>query len=303
MKFSYNFNKTAMNAVLSLSFPVHSEADANVIKAVSEHCILSKNSSDSGTKFNGAQCSILLKVLYDHLTNVICRNLERITNRVFNWRWNLMNGEFVITIQFGNNKTLIKKITALLLKNVQLERLWPAYSQLCKSLKCDDDSDDFKFMATALGKNISNGHIYVSSKVKMEEKDFQDMMKDQLKKLNVSDLKGKSAKHEKLELSSFDLTDNKIKVNNAYAAVIVDHLHTRRVNCKWVGEHIYICSGKSINKHFDDNILELRVKKYLKLKTHLKDALTHDMLASGIPPSLIKTVSAADMKQTMSKYK
>jgi hypothetical protein len=297
MKFTYNYNKLAMSTVLNMSFSAP-HADANVIKFLESHC----GASSGMDNMDGIQCCVLLKSLYDHITDNICRNIERISNRVFNWKWNVMNKEFIIVIQFGNNKTLLRKIMTLIAKSLQPQKLWPVYSDICKIAKCDTNQDDFKFRVSALRKHILDATISVSGKININDKDFQSMMKEQEKKVNMPDMKGKELKKAMMNSDLLKLSLNSINVNNAYASVIMDHLHSRKVSCKWIGEEIYICGGKSINKHFAENLVEARAKKYAKLKDHFKHAMTHDMLASGIPPSLIKSVTLAELTNVMGKY-
>lgn len=297
MKFTYNYNKLAMSSVLSMSFPAP-HVDANVIKFLDSHCGL----PGSMDNMDGVQCSVLVKVLYDHIIDSICRNVDRTSNRVFNWRWNVMNKEFVVVIQFGNNKTVLRKIFALIVKNLQPHKLWPVYSDVCKSIKCETNQDDFKYRVAILKKNLSDAIVSVSGKININDKDFQALMKDQLKKLNILDTKGKELKKAMINIDTLKLSLNSIKVDNAYASVIMDHLHSRKVRCKWIGNEIYICNGKSVNKHFASNLVDARVKKYAKLKDHFKFAMTHDMLASGIPASLIKSVTLGELQSTLGKY-
>lgn len=297
MKFSYNYSKLAMSSVLSMSFPT-SHIDANIIKFLDSHCGL-PNGMDN---MNGLQCCVLVKVLYSHLTDSVCRNVERISNRIFSWKCNVMNNEFVIVIQFGNNRTLLRKIFASIIKNLQPHKLWPIYNDICKNIRCETNKDDFHYHVSVLKKNLMDAHVSVSGKININDKDFQTIMKEQLQKLNIPDIKGKELKKSVINLDQFKISLNVIKVDNAYASIIMDHLHSRKVNCKWIGDEIYICNGKSVNKHFDKNLVENKIKKYSKLKDHFKAAVTHDMLASGIPQSLIKTVTLSELQNTLNKY-
>ena len=296
MKFHYNYNKLAMSTVLNISFPMPN-LNADVVHFLNNSFSLTEETIGK----NGIQNDILVKVLYDNIINNVCRNLVKVSNRIFSWTYNIMDGHFVIVIQFGNNKTLLKKVTSMIFKNTKPHKLWPAYSKLCKMMKCETNPDDFIFRSNILSKNISTADVHVSGKININDKDFQNFMKVISEKLVTEIQKGGKEHRGTGDNSGFAKSPYHIHIKSPYICMTADFLNTRRINSIQIGEDIYMCHDYNLSSLLNKELIVRYAAKFNKLKDHAEAALTHDMLLVGIPCSMVKKPSVKEFEAALDK--
>lgn len=295
MKFNLHLNRFALNAIISVSFPVHN-ADALILqKAIDFSPVLYHNVDEI---CEGGQYTMLLKALYDNICNKVCKNISRITNRVVSSQINIFNNKCVFVFVCGNNKTLVKKVISMILKSITPFKVFPLYKINCDLIGCKVNREEYIYLTHELISSLDNMDICVSAKLKYEsESEFQKIFKEiGNNKLNIEKISEKGNKPNVLK-PVINVPEFNYVVSSPFLPQIYD-LISLKVNVKKVGDMLIFNKSIDMSKLLDSNTIENYIKKYMKLKAVFNEVITHDMLLNGVPHSAINNISIDAFKKS-----
>lgn len=304
MKSFYNHNKIASTSVLNFTFPAPSACDLT-FKMLNSHC------EGTGKSFEGHQHTVLLYTLFNHIRNKLSTGPFGLNNKICNSLCKITKKECSFVFVFGSTKTLMKRIIRLLLKELNPTKLGAQYTRLCKNLGFKANvktvKAEFNYCCDILIQQLVKATIHGSGKIALTKKDFDDMVaagysdkvKEQLKPAPKDAKHPRQAPEKPTEgetVSDANLSEHKIVVASQYAPLVRDFIGMK-TDVHWVDDSIYWCQKSlHLDKVCAEKLVDTYIKKFDKFKDRLPAALTHELLASGVPGTLIKTTNKAGLR-------
>lgn len=269
VKSHYNNNNLVSVSTLNFTFPAP-HADDLALKMLQSHC------GSTGKSFDGHQHTILLFALFSHIDNKINSGAFRINNKIYKSLCKVNDKEFTMVFEFRTTKALIKRVLGSVFKECKPKKLKTRYINLCKLLGFKNHGQnvaEFNYCCDELAKHLKSMVVYGSGKVSLSNKEFDELVKSQVdkldpvappkdnKKLNARQAPGKPTGED--NISSVSLSDYHLDVKSAYAPYVRDFI-SAKTNAHWVGSSLYWCQPTKKSLSLEKVFTEKNVDKFIK---------------------------------------